>query len=158
MVVQAFSLSPPRRLAMPLNSSLALNSSTDQRPTGDFPVNPSALDREDLESHYSAMRRSHVFMARSQGQMKRQARKHAQAQQRLRKSLRDFQKQVSELGWQKAEDMQLIMGFQQEIAAFERKNRAFLRILEEIEDTKDKIGFWNLPHFTRILERMRGLL
>ena len=141
------------------NSTSALRktsgSTSALRKTTEFPLDPLPLSRQALESHYSAMRRSHVFMSRSQGQMKWRAKKHAQERAKLAKRLRDYGKQFTKLGKQKAEDLLLL---QQEIAAFESKERAFLQLLEEIEDAKGRTNFWNPLAANRLLERIKALL
>lgn len=130
----------------------------DLRPSSSFPFDPAALDRAALETHYSAMRRSHIFMARSQGQMKRRAKEFIDKKKKMTDSLRAYQEKVTALGWEKAEQMQAVKDLQQELEAFVKKDQAFTQLLSELEDAKEKTGFWNIVTINRLLERMRKLL
>ena len=131
---------------------------SDLRPTSDFPADPSALSRKTLEAHYRAMRHSHVFLARSRGQQKRYAKQFSRQRNQLFNTLHHYEKQITILGREKVEVMQLAKSFQKDLEVFEQKDQALSQLLDELESAKEKTGFWSIFTITQLLERMRHLL
>ena len=131
---------------------------SDLRPTSDFPADPSALSRETLEAHYRAMRHSHVFLARSRGQQKRYAKHFSRQRNQLFNTLHVYQERIAVLGREKVEVMQLAKSFQRDLEVFEQKDQALNQLLDELENAKEKTGFWSVFTITRLLEQMRKLL
>jgi hypothetical protein len=75
------------------------------RPSADFPADPSGLPREKLEQHYLDMRRSHVFLSRSRGQLQRRTLEGQKSRAQLLASLRDYEDRLMQLGQEKAETL-----------------------------------------------------
>ena len=90
--------------------------------------------------------------------MKRRAKEFIDKKKKMTDSLRAYQEKVTALGWEKAEQMQAVKDLQQELEAFVKKDQAFTQLLSELEDAKEKTGFWNIVTINRLLERMRKLL
>ena len=128
------------------------------RPTRYFPADPSALSRETLEAHYRAMRHSHVFLARSRGQQKRYAKHFSRQRNQLFNTLHVYQEKIAVLGREKVEVMRLAKSFQRDLEVFEQKDQALNQLLDELENAKEKTGFWSVFTITRLLEQMRKLL
>lgn len=128
------------------------------RPTRCFPADPSVLKRKELESYYREMRCSHSFLARSRGQQKRHAKRFKQQRNELFNTLHHYEKQITILGREKVEVMQLAKSFQKDLEVFEQKDQALSQLLDELESAKEKTGFWSIFTITQLLERMRQLL
>ena len=131
---------------------------SDLCPTRIFPADPSALSREALEAHYRAMRRSHVFLARSRGQLRRRSRESNDKRQDLLDMIRYYQEQFSAIGKERVEEFQLARELQEKLKAFEKNQQALNQLLDELENAKEKTGFWSVFTITQLLERMRQLL
>ena len=104
------------------------------------------------------MRHSHVFLARSRGQQKRHAKRFKQQRSELFNTLHHYEKQITILGREKVEVMQLAKSFQKDLEVFEQKDQALSQLLDELESAKEKTGFWSIFTITQLLERMRHLL
>ncbi|MYJ59167.1 MAG: hypothetical protein F4094_01515 [Synechococcus sp. SB0672_bin_6] len=128
------------------------------RPTSDFPADPSDLSREMLETHYRAMRNSHIFLARSRGQRKRHSEQWNRQRSELFNILHSYQEKIALLGREKVEAMQLAKDFQRDLEAFERKDQALSQLLNEFEGSSEKTGFWDILKIAQLLQRMRQLL
>ncbi len=128
------------------------------RSSTEFPADPAPLSRERLEEHYRLMRRSHVSLSRSRGQLLRRSREFSLARQRFLDTLRTYEERLAAIGREKAEAMTLAQEMHRELEAFEGKERTLDRLLSELEEAKEEAGFWSIFHITRLIEKMRQLL
>jgi hypothetical protein len=128
------------------------------RSTRDFPSDPSALSREQIEHHYQAMRNSHASLTRSRAQLQRRSRELTQARERFLDTLRGYEGRLIELGREKAEALRIAQDMHRELEAFEDKQQALDGILQELDAAKDEAGYWSIFSITRLIERMRRLL
>lgn len=128
------------------------------RPSSDFPADPSGLPREQLEQHYLEMRRSHVFLSRSRGQLQRRSRELSASRDRFLASLRDYEARLMQLGQEKAETLAIAQAMHRELERFEAKQQALDRLLDDFDQAKDEAGFWSIIRLTDLLKRMRQLL
>jgi hypothetical protein len=133
-------------------TSTAIRSSTE------FPADPAPLSREHLEEHYRLMRRSHVSLSRSRGQLLRRSREFSLARQRFLDTLRTYEERLAAIGREKAEAMTLAQEMHRELEAFEGKERALDHLLIQLEEAKEEAGFWSIFNITRLIEKMRQLL
>ena len=133
-------------------ASSAIRSSTE------FPADPAPLSRERLEEHYRLMRRSHVSLSRSRGQLLRRSREFSLARQRFLDTLRTYEERLAAIGREKAEAMTLAQELHRELEAFEGKERALDQLLSELDEAKEEAGFWSIFTITRLIEKMRQLL
>ena len=132
--------------------------STTIRSSTEFPADPAPLSREHLEKHYRLMRRSHVSLSRSRGQLLRRSREFSLARQRFLDTLRTYEERLAAIGREKAEAMTLAQELHRELEAFEGKERALDQLLSELEEAKEEAGFWSIFNITRLIEKMRQLL
>jgi hypothetical protein len=132
--------------------------STTIRSSTEFPADPAPLSREHLEQHYRLMRRSHVSLSRSRGQLLRRSREFSLARQRFLDTLRTYEERLAAIGREKAEAMTLAQEMHRELEAFEGKERALDHLLSELEEAKEEAGFWSIFNITRLIEKMRQLL
>jgi hypothetical protein len=128
------------------------------RSSTEFPADPAPLSRERLEDHYRVMRRSHVSLCRSRGQLLRRSREFSLARQRFLDTLRTYEERLAAIGREKAEAMTLAQELHRELEAFEGKERALDQLLSELEEAKQEAGFWSIFNITRLIEKMRQLL
>ena len=131
---------------------------SDLCPTRIFPADPSALSHEALEAHYRAMRRSHEFLTRSRAQLRRRSRESKDKRQDLLDTIRRYEEQYSPIGRERTEQFQLARELQQKLEASERDQQDLNQLLDEIENAKEKTGFWSVFTITQLLEQMRQLL
>jgi hypothetical protein len=128
------------------------------RSSTEFPADPAPLSREHLEQHYRLMRRSHVSLSRSRGQLLRRSREFSLARQRFLDTLRTYEDRLAAIGREKAGAMTLAQELHRELEAFEGKERALDQLLSDLEEAKEEAGFWSIFSITRLIERMRQLL
>jgi chromosome segregation ATPase len=128
------------------------------RSSTEFPADPAPLSRERLEQHYRRMRRSHVSLSRSRGQLLRRSREFSLARQRFLDTLRTYEDRLAAIGREKAEAMTLAQELHRELEAFEGKERALDELLTELDEAKQEAGFWSIFNITSLIEKMRQLL
>lgn len=128
------------------------------RSTSDFPRELSGLSREQIEHHYQAMRNSHASLSRSRGQLKRRSREFTEARERFLATLRSYEERLIEIGQEKAEAMRLAQDMHKELEAFDSKQQALNRILQELDDARQDTGFWSIFQINQLIDRMRALL
>jgi chromosome segregation ATPase len=128
------------------------------RSTKDFPADPSALSREQIEHHYLAMRNSHASLTRSRAQLQRRSRELTVARERFLDTLRSYEGRLMALGQEKAEALRIAQDMHRELEAFEDKQQALDGLLQELDAAKEEAGYWSIFNITRLIERMRRLL
>ncbi len=128
------------------------------RSTSDFPRELTGLSPEQIEHHYKAMRNSHASLTRSRGQLMRRSREFSEARERFLTTLRSYEERLVLIGQEKAEAMRLAQEMHQELEAFDSKQQALDKLLQDLEDVKQETGFWSIFQITELIERMRTLL
>jgi hypothetical protein len=128
------------------------------RSTQDFPADPSALSREQIEHHYLAMRNSHASLTRSRGQLQRRSRELTAAREQFLETLRRYEGRLMELGQERADALRIAQDMHRELEAFEEKQEALDGVLKELDAAKEEAGYWSIFNITRLIERMRRLL
>lgn len=128
------------------------------RSTSDFPRQIKGLSPEEIEHHYMAMRNSHASLSRSRGQLLRRSREFSEARERFLATLRSYEERLVLIGQEKAEAMLLAQEMHQELEAFEGKQEALSRLLNDLDVAKEETGFWSVFQINQLLERMRALL
>mgnify|MGYP006281739983 CR=1 FL=1 len=128
------------------------------RSSAEFPRDPSGLPRELLEQHYLAMRRSHVFLSRSRGQLQRRTQEGRASREHLLATLRNTEARLMALGQEKAEALAIAKDMHRELELFEEKQLALDKLLDDFDAAKDEAGFWSIIRLTELLQRMRQLL
>ena len=128
------------------------------RATADFPRELTGLSPEQIEHHYKAMRNSHASLSRSRGQLLRRSREFSEARERFLTTLRTYEERLVLIGQEKAEAMQLAQEMHRELEAFDSKQQALDRLLNDLEVAKQEAGFWSVFQINQLIERMRALL
>ena len=128
------------------------------RSTQDFPADPSALSREQIEHHYLAMRNSHAALSRSRGQLQRRSRDFSEAREQFLATLRRYEERLLLIGQEKAEAMRLAEDMHRELEAFDDKQQALDRLLDDLDVAKEQTGFWGIFQINQLIDRMRALL
>jgi len=128
------------------------------RSTTDFPADPSALSREQIEHHYQAMRNSHASLTRSRGQLQRRSRELTLARDQFLETLRGYEGRLMELGQERADALRIAQDMHRELEAFEDKQQALDGLLKELDAAKEEAGYWSIFNITRLIESMRRLL
>jgi chromosome segregation ATPase len=103
------------------------------RSTQDFPADPSALSREQIEHHYQAMRNSHASLTRSRGQLQRRSRELTLARDQFLQTLRSYEGRLLELGQERADALHIAQDMHRELEAFEAKQQALDGVLEHLQ-------------------------
>jgi len=128
------------------------------RSTSDFPRELTGLSPEQIEHHYKAMRNSHASLTRSRGQLMRRSREFSEARERFLTTLRSYEERLVLIGQEKAEAMRLAQEMHQELEAFDSKQQALDKLLQDLEEAKQETGFWSIFQINELIERMRTLL
>lgn len=139
-------------------ASAAVIACTGMRPTSSFPADPSGLSREQIEHHYRAMRNSHASLTRSRGQLLRRSREFRDARDRFYATLQSYEQRLMVIGQEKAEALQLAQELHRELEAFDSRQKALDRLLDDLEAAKEEAGFWSIFQISKLIERMRALL
>ena len=128
------------------------------RPIKDFPRELTGLSPEQIEHHYKALRNSHISLNRSRGQLLRRSREFSEARERFLTTLRGYEERLVLIGQEKAEAMRLAQDMHQELEAFDSKQQALDKLLQELDEAKQETGFWAIFQINELIERMRALL
>lgn len=128
------------------------------RSTSDFPRELTGLSPEQIEHHYKAMRNSHASLTRSRGQLMRRSRELTEARERFLTTLRSYEERLVLIGQEKADAMRLAQEMHQELEAFDSKQKALDKLLQDLEEAKQESGFWSIFQINELIERMRTLL
>jgi hypothetical protein len=128
------------------------------RSTTDFPRDLTGLSPEQIAHHYQALRNSHAALSRSRGQLQRRSREWTEVRERFLTTLGRYEERLLAIGQEKAEALRLAQDMHQELEAFESKQQALDRLLDDLDEAKKETGFWSIFHITRLIERMRALL
>lgn len=128
------------------------------RATTDFPKDIAGLSPEQIEHHYKAMRNSHASLTRSRGQLMRRSRELTEARERFLTTLRSYEERLVLIGQEKAEAMRLAQEMHEELEAFDSKQQALDKLLQDLEEAKQETGFWSIFQINELIERMRTLL
>jgi chromosome segregation ATPase len=128
------------------------------RSTSDFPRELTGLSPEQIEHHYKAMRNSHASLTRSRGQLMRRSREFSEARERFLATLRSYEERLVLIGQEKAEAMRLAQEMHEELEAFDSKQQALDKLLQDLEEAKQESGFWSIFQINELIERMRTLL
>ena len=128
------------------------------RSTSDFPRELTGLSPEQIEHHYKAMRNSHASLTRSRGQLMRRSREFSEARERFLATLRSYEERLVLIGQEKAEAMRLAQEMHEELEAFDSKQQALDKLLQDLEGVKEETGFWSIFQINELIERMRTLL
>jgi hypothetical protein len=128
------------------------------RSTKDFPRDLTGLSAEQIAHHYHALRNSHAALSRSRGQLQRRSRELSETREQFLSTLRRYEERLLRIGQEKAEALKLAQDMHQELEAFESKQQAMDRLLDDLDEAKKETGFWSIFHITRLVERMRALL
>lgn len=128
------------------------------RSTSDFPRDLSGLSPEQIAHHYQAMRNSHASLSRSRGQLLRRSREFSEARDRFLSTLRSYEERLILIGEEKAEAMRLAQDMHRELEAFDSKQQALDRLLQDLDDAKKETGFWSIFQINELIDRMRELL
>lgn len=128
------------------------------RSTTDFPRDLNGLSAEQIAHHYQALRNSHAALSRSRGQLQRRSRELSETREQFLSTLRRYEERLLRIGQEKAEALKLAQDMHQELEAFESKQQAMDRLLDDLDEAKKETGFWSIFHITRLIERMRALL
>ena len=113
---------------------------------------------QQIEPHYKAMRNSHASLSRSRGQLLRRSRELREARERFLTTLRSHEERLLLIGQEKAEAMGLAQEMHRELEAFEGRQQAPDRLLNDLETAKQEAGFWSVFQINQLIERMRALL
>lgn len=128
------------------------------RSTSDFPRDLTGLSAEQIAHHYLAMRNSHAALSRSRGQLQRRSRELSEAREQFLATLRRYEERLLLIGQEKAEAMRLAEDMHRELEAFDRKQEALDRLLDDLDVAKKEAGFWSIFQINQLIERMRALL
>jgi prefoldin subunit 5 len=128
------------------------------RSTRDFPRELTGLSPEQIEHHYKALRNSHASLTRSRGQLMRRSKEFSEARERFLTTLRSYEERLVLIGQEKAEAMRLAQEMHQELEAFDSKQQALDKLLQDLEEAKQETGFWSIFQINELIERMRTLL
>ena len=128
------------------------------RPTSEFPRELIGLHPEQIEHHYKAMGNSHASLTRSRGQLLRRSRELSEARDRFLATLRSYEERLVLIGQEKAEAMRLAQDLHQELEAFDSKQQALDRLLQDLDEAKKESGFWGVLQINELIDRMRALL
>jgi prefoldin subunit 5 len=128
------------------------------RPIKDFPRDLTGLSPEQIEHHYKALRNSHISLNRSRGQLLRRSRELIEARERFLTTLRGYEERLVLIGQEKAEAMRLAQDMHQELEAFDSKQQALDKLLQDLDDAKQEAGFWSIFQISELIERMRAVL
>jgi chromosome segregation ATPase len=128
------------------------------RPTSEFPRELTGLNPEQIEHHYKAMRNSHASLTRSRGQLLRRSRELSEARDRFLATLRSYEERLVLIGQEKAEAMRLAQDLHQELEAFDSKQQALDKLLQDLDEAKKESGFWGVLQINELIDRMRALL
>ena len=128
------------------------------RPIKDFPRDLAGLSPEQIEHHYKALRNSHISLNRSRGQLLRRSREFSEARERFLTTLRGYEERLVLIGQEKAEAMRLAQDMHQEVEAFDSKQQALDKLLQDLDDAKQEAGFWSIFQISELIERMRAVL
>lgn len=128
------------------------------RSTSDFPRDLAGLTPEQIAHHYKAMRNSHASLSRSRGQLLRRSKEFSEARERFVATLRRYEQRLLEIGQEKAEAMRLAQEMHLELEAFENKQEALDRLLNDLDVAQQEAGFWSVFQINQLIARMRALL
>ena len=128
------------------------------RPTGDFPKELKGLSPEQIAHHYQAMRNSHASLSRSRGQLLRRSREFSEARERFLSTLRSYEERLLLIGQEKAEAMRLAQDMHRELEAFDSKQQALDKLLNDLDEAKEEAGYWAIFRISDLIDRMRALL
>ncbi len=128
------------------------------RSTSDFPRDLTGLSAEQIAHHYQAMRNSHAALSRSRGQLQRRSREFSEAREQFLATLRRYEERLLLIGQEKAEAMRLAEDMHRELEAFDSKQEALDRLLDDLDVAKQEAGFWSIFQINQLLDRMRALL
>jgi chromosome segregation ATPase len=128
------------------------------RSTSDFPREITGLSPEQIEHHYKAMRNSHASLTRSRGQLMRRSREFSEPRERFLTTLRSYEERLVLIGQEKADAMRLAQEMHEELEAFDSKQQALDKLLQDLEEAKQETGFWSIFQISELIERMRTLL
>ena len=146
------------QLSLAVSPQPAAVECTGMRPTSSFPADPTGLSREQIEHHYRAMRNSHASLTRSRGQLQRRSREFREARDRFYLTLQSYEQRLMVIGQEKAEALQLAQELHRELEAFDNRQKALDRLLDDLESAKEEAGFWSIFQISSLIERMRALL
>ena len=128
------------------------------RSTSDFPRELTGLSAEQIAHHYQAMRNSHAALSRSRGQLQRRSRDFSEAREQFLATLRRYEERLLLIGQEKAEAMRLAEDMHRELEAFDDKQQALDRLLDDLDVAKEQTGFWGIFQINQLIDRMRTLL
>jgi chromosome segregation ATPase len=128
------------------------------RPTSAFPRELTGLHPDQIEHHYKAMRNSHASLMRSRGQLLRRSRELSEARDRFLTTLRSYEERLMLIGQEKAEALRLAQDMHQELEAFDSKQQALDKLLQDLDEAKQEAGFWSVFQINALIDRMRTLL
>ena len=128
------------------------------RSTSDFPRDLSGLRPEQVEHHYKAMRNSHASLMRSRGQLQRRSREFSEARLNFLNTLKTYEERLVAIGEEKAEAMQIAQDMHNDLEAFENKQQALDKLLNDLEEAKQVTGFWSILQVNKLIEQMKTLL
>lgn len=128
------------------------------RSTSDFPRDLTGLSAEQIAHHYLAMRNSHAALSRSRGQLQRRSRDFSEAREQFLSTLRRTEEKLLQIGQEKADVLRLAEDMHRELEAFENKQQAMDRLLDDLDAAKKETGFWAIVQINQLITRMRALL
>ena len=128
------------------------------RSTSDFPRDLSGLRPEQVEHHYKAMRNSHASLMRSRGQLQRRSKEFSEARLNFLNTLKTYEERLVAIGEEKAEAMQIAQDMHNDLEAFENKQQALDKLLNDLEEAKQVTGFWSILQVNKLIEQMKTLL
>ena len=82
----------------------------------------------------------------------------SEARERFLTTLRGYEERLALIGQEKAEAMRLAQDMHQELEAFDSKQQALDKLLQDLEEAKQETGFWAIFQINELIERMRTLL
>ena len=142
----------------PLRSIQTASECKGIRSTSDFPRDLTGLSAEQIAHHYQAMRNSHAALSRSRGQLQRRSRDFSETREQFLATLRRYEERLLLIGQEKAEAMRLAEEMHRELEAFDNKQQALDRLLDDLDVAKEEGGFWSIFHINQLIGRMRALL
>jgi len=104
------------------------------------------------------MRNSHASLMRSRGQLLRRSRELSEARDRFLTTLRSYEERLMLIGQEKAEALRLAQDMHQELEAFDSKQQALDKLLQDLDEAKQEAGFWSVFQINALIDRMRTLL
>jgi hypothetical protein len=88
----------------------------------------------------------------------RRSRELSEARDRFLATLRSYEERLMLIGQEKAEALRLAQDMHKELEAFDSKQQALDKLLQDLDEAKQEAGFWGVFQINALIDRMRTLL